>query len=158
MEGHIWIESEGLGKGCTAIFIVKLGIAEITDEAKHLDLAMVPENQPQATYPGLKVLVMDENGSPEECLRVVTPEQNVVFMDVSMPGVDGYEVAVRLHDKFRKRHERLLIVALTGNTDKLTKETCRRVGLDGVVLKPVPVDKMRSILSQLLEHRVLFEA
>lgn len=25
MEGHIWIESEGLGKGCTAIFVVKLG-------------------------------------------------------------------------------------------------------------------------------------
>ncbi|KAF3340777.1 ethylene receptor-like protein [Carex littledalei] len=25
MEGHIWLESEGLGKGCTASFIVKLG-------------------------------------------------------------------------------------------------------------------------------------
>lgn len=28
MEGHIWLESEGIGKGCTAIFIVKLGICE----------------------------------------------------------------------------------------------------------------------------------
>ncbi|CAM8988612.1 unnamed protein product [Rhodiola kirilowii] len=179
MEGHIWLESEGLGKGSTAIFIVKLGMAESADEAKLPALSMVPSNQPQAAYPGLKVIIMDENSfsraitkgllehlgcevttasSPEECLRVVTPEQNVVFMDVSVAGVEGYEVAVRLHEKFRKRHERPLIVALTGNTDKLTKETCRRVGLDGVILKPVSVDKMRSILSQLLEHRVLFEA
>jgi len=28
MEGHIWLESEGIGKGCIATFIVKLGICE----------------------------------------------------------------------------------------------------------------------------------
>lgn len=28
MEGHIWLESEGVGKGCTATFIVKLGMCE----------------------------------------------------------------------------------------------------------------------------------
>ncbi|KAJ4768113.1 Ethylene receptor [Rhynchospora pubera] len=28
MEGHIWLESEGAGKGCTATFLVKLGIDE----------------------------------------------------------------------------------------------------------------------------------
>lgn len=26
MEGYIWLESEGLGKGCTATFVVKLGM------------------------------------------------------------------------------------------------------------------------------------
>ncbi|KAJ4802246.1 Ethylene receptor [Rhynchospora pubera] len=28
MEGHIWLESDGLGKGCTASFVVKLGTCE----------------------------------------------------------------------------------------------------------------------------------
>nr|AKK51795.1 ethylene response sensor [Oncidium hybrid cultivar] len=28
MKGHIWLESEGIGKGCTTIFIVKLGMSE----------------------------------------------------------------------------------------------------------------------------------
>ncbi|PKA48929.1 Ethylene receptor [Apostasia shenzhenica] len=28
MEGHIWIESDGIGKGCTTTFIVKLGMCE----------------------------------------------------------------------------------------------------------------------------------
>ncbi|XP_058076163.1 probable ethylene response sensor 1 [Magnolia sinica] len=32
MEGHIWLESEGLGKGCTAAFVVKLGIKNNSNE------------------------------------------------------------------------------------------------------------------------------
>ncbi|XP_073001527.1 probable ethylene response sensor 1 [Typha latifolia] len=28
MEGHIWLESEGIGKGCMATFIVKLGVCD----------------------------------------------------------------------------------------------------------------------------------
>lgn len=179
MEGHIWIESEGLSKGCTAIFIVKLGIPERSNDSMLSFAPKMPANHVQSNFSGLKVLVMDENGvsrtatkgllmhlgcdvttvtSGEECLRVVSYEHKVVFMDVYMPGIDGYEVAVRIHEKFTKWHERPLIVALTGNTDRVTKENCLQVGMDGVIFKPVSVDKMRSILSQLLEHRVLFEA
>nr|ABD66593.1 ethylene receptor [Lilium formosanum x Lilium longiflorum] len=31
MEGHIWLDSDGVGKGSTATFIVKLGVCENTD-------------------------------------------------------------------------------------------------------------------------------
>lgn len=96
--------------------------------------------------------------SVEECFRVVSYEHQVVFMDVCVPGIDGYEVAVHIHEKFTRRHERPLIVALTGSTDNLTKDNCMRVGMDGVILKPVSLEKMRSVLSDLLEHRVLFES
>lgn len=96
--------------------------------------------------------------SVEECFRAVSQEHQVVFMDVCVPGIDGYEVAVHIHEKFTRRHERPLIVALTGNTDNLTKDNCMRVGMDGVMLKPVSLEKMRSVLSDLLEHRVLFES
>ncbi|KAF2318553.1 hypothetical protein GH714_008871 [Hevea brasiliensis] len=177
MEGHIWIESEGLGKGCTAIFVVKLGILERSNESKHPFMPKVPAIHGQTAFSGLKVLVMDDNGvsrmvtkgllvhlgcdvttvsSSDECLRVVSQDHKVVFMDVCIP--DGFEVAVRIHEKFTKRHERPLIVALTENTSKVTKENCTRVGMDGVILKPVSVDEMRGVLSYLLEHRVLFEA
>ncbi|XP_038679257.1 ethylene receptor isoform X2 [Tripterygium wilfordii] len=65
MEGHIWIESEGLGKGCTAIFIVKLAFPERSNESR---LPFIPKghvNQGLTSFPGLKVLVMDDNGSVE---------------------------------------------------------------------------------------------
>lgn len=95
--------------------------------------------------------------SADDCLRVVSQEHNVVFLDVCMPGVDGYEVAIRIDEKFKKRQERPLLVALAGNLDRVTKENCLRVGINGVALKPVSVDKMRSILSEVLEHGFLFE-
>ncbi|KAE8703362.1 Ethylene receptor [Hibiscus syriacus] len=62
MEGHIWIESEGLGKGSTAIFMVKLGIPERLNESKLAFMPKVPPNHGPTAFPGLKVLVMDENG------------------------------------------------------------------------------------------------
>lgn len=96
--------------------------------------------------------------SGEECLKAVTNEHKVVFMDVNMPGIDIYEVSVCIHEKFSKRLDRPLIMALTANTDRATKENCMRVGMDGVILKPVSVDKMRSVLSELLNHGGLMEA
>ncbi|KAG6635894.1 hypothetical protein I3843_11G080100 [Carya illinoinensis] len=94
--------------------------------------------------------------SSEECLHVVSHEHQVVFLDVCAPGIDGYELAVGIHEKFTRRHEKPLIVALTGDTDEVMKENCTRVGINGVIMKPVSVDKMRSILAELLAHRVLY--
>ncbi|WVZ26951.1 hypothetical protein V8G54_000118 (mitochondrion) [Vigna mungo] len=94
--------------------------------------------------------------SSEECVRVVSLEHEVVFMDVCT-GLDGYELAVRIHEKFTKHQDRPLIVALTGNTKRVTKENCMMVGMDGLILKPISVNKMRGVLSELLERRVLCE-
>lgn len=107
------------------------------------------------THLGCDVLAV---GVGDESVKAVTYEHKVVFLDISVPGADHFEVAKRIREKFPKRHERHLIIALTGNTDNLTKENCLRVGMDGVVLKPVSVDKMRTVLSELLEHGVLFES
>ncbi|CAN1123089.1 Ethylene receptor [Linum perenne] len=173
MDGHIWLESDGLGKGCTAIFMVKLGIAERPNESK-LSAATKTSSMyhAQTAFPGLKVIVMDDNGvsrmatkgllvhlrcevttvsSGDECLRSISQDHRVVFIDVCMH--DGYEVARRVHEMFTKHKP--LTVALTANADKVTTDQCRRVGMDGIVQKPVSVDKMRCVLSDLLEHRVM---
>ena len=99
--------------------------------------------------------------SADECLRVVSQEHKVVFVDVSIPGngaEDSYRVAARMHERFAKRHGRPLVVAITGNTDRVSTENCLKVGMDGVVLKPVSVDKMRRVLLELSEHGVYCEA
>ncbi|KAI3457561.1 hypothetical protein Pfo_014224 [Paulownia fortunei] len=179
MEGNIFIESEGLGRGSTAIFIVKLGIPGRSNESKLPFVHKGQGNQVKPNFSGLKVVVMDDNSvgrmvtkgllvhlgcdvlavaSGDECARVVTPEHKVVFLDVSIPGVDSFEVAVRIREKFSKRPDRPIIVALTGNTDRMTKENCMRVGMNGVILKPVSVDKMRSLLSDVLEHGYVAES
>lgn len=62
MGGHIYIESEGLGKGSTAVFIVKLGIPERLNETKLAFAPKLPASQGRTNFPGLKVLLMAENG------------------------------------------------------------------------------------------------
>eukprot|EP00268_Persea_americana_P020505 TRINITY_DN2067_c1_g2_i1.p1 TRINITY_DN2067_c1_g2~~TRINITY_DN2067_c1_g2_i1.p1 ORF type:complete len:631 (-),score=101.12 TRINITY_DN2067_c1_g2_i1:378-2270(-) len=42
MEGHIWLESEGLGKGCTATIIVKLGLNSSANVSKQVVLGDHP--------------------------------------------------------------------------------------------------------------------
>uniref|UniRef100_A0A0D6R4M0 Ethylene receptor n=1 Tax=Araucaria cunninghamii TaxID=56994 RepID=A0A0D6R4M0_ARACU len=182
MEGHIWLESEGLGKGSTAIFIVKLGIPDPRNEFEHQIAFPVRPNSTCIDFPGLKVLVTDDNGvnrmvtrgllarlgcdvtlasSGRECLQAVSQggqKFKVVFIDVCMPDMDGYAVAIRIQEMFPLRHERPLLVALTGSTDKATRENCLKIGMDGVLLKPVSLEKMRSVLAELLEHGSPFDS
>ncbi|KAF6155110.1 hypothetical protein GIB67_035857 [Kingdonia uniflora] len=94
-------------------------------------------------------------GLSEECLRIFSHEHKVVFTDVGISGMDGYEVVSVLQDRFSAHHQRPLITALTTNTDWVTKDNCLWVSMDGVVLKPVLLEKMRSILLVLLQNGTL---
>ncbi|KAL6570567.1 mitochondrial 2-enoyl thioester reductase [Orobanche gracilis] len=152
MEWHIWIESEGVGRGSIGIFIVKLGFSGRSNESKlpiihsHVESFQAKLLWAQScrngcvsrmatkgllVHLGCDVLAV---ASGEECIQVVTQEHKVVFLDVSIPGVDSFEIAIRIHEKFSKRStDRPIIAALTGNADKMTKENCSRVGMKGVV-------------------------
>ncbi|XP_068652494.1 probable ethylene response sensor 1 [Aristolochia californica] len=62
MEGHIWIESEGLGKGCTATFVVKLGIGDVSNEPSQQVIPRVRSDNNGVDYCGPRALSKDENG------------------------------------------------------------------------------------------------
>lgn len=68
-----------------------------------------------------------------------------------MPDMDGYEVAKRLTSRHSKE-DLPLIVALTSNSDRETKDKFLGLGGDGVVTKPVNQQKMRTVLQELSEH------
>lgn len=63
MGGHIYLESEGLGKGSTAVFVVKLGVPEPSSDSRLPSANIFVASQGRLNFPGLKVLIMDENGS-----------------------------------------------------------------------------------------------
>lgn len=91
-------------------------------------------------------------GSVDECLQVITEDHKVIFIDV-----DIYNVARLVLDKFPKHHDKTLIIAVTGNTDRASKESLIKIGMDGVVLKPVSVEKMRVALAGVLEHKKVLQ-
>lgn len=62
MEGHIWLESEGAGKGCTATFIVKLGTCENPIGYQQQTVPKARLNHREADLSGPRALSKDEKG------------------------------------------------------------------------------------------------
>nr|AAQ13533.1 ethylene receptor homolog [Musa acuminata AAA Group] len=67
MEGQIWLESEGIGKGCTATFIVKLGICDPSGNLQQI-LQTTPSHG-HANLPGPRAKFDDENGKFTPMMR-----------------------------------------------------------------------------------------
>jgi two-component system CheB/CheR fusion protein len=71
-------------------------------------------------------------------------EPEVVFLDLGLPKMDGYEVARNLRERFGKG---LLLVALTGY--RSDERRLEEAGFDGHLLKPTNVDKLLAWVAEL---------
>ena len=72
---------------------------------------------------------------------------DVVFLDVQMPEMDGYEAARRIHQKWGGP-KRPRIIAMTGNALEGDRERCLEAGMDDYVAKPVRVTELQGVLEQ----------
>jgi len=82
---------------------------------------------------GCKVLIAL---SGEEGLRLVTQVQpDVVFLDIRMPKIDGYEVARQI--LARNRGKPPIIVAMTGCGTEADREQTTKAGFHLHLVKPV---------------------
>ena len=90
---------------------------------------------------------IEEAVNGTEAVRLVqnNPEDyfDLVFMDVQMPEMDGYEAAgqIRQYEKKLKR-KHLPIIALTANVFAEDSERALRAGMDAHMGKPVEVPQL----------------
>ena len=75
-------------------------------------------------------------------------EARVVFLDIAMPELDGYELA-RVFRAHYGQHIRL--VAVTAYGDSAHREMSRAAGFDAHVQKPVDFAMVQSMLATLFE-------
>jgi two-component system OmpR family response regulator len=79
-----------------------------------------------------------------QAARANPPE--VVLLDISMPGMDGYEVARQLRRMFQGR---VLLIALTALGSEKDKRRCVEAGFDHHVVKPADPEKVEALLREL---------
>ena len=75
---------------------------------------------------------------------------DLIFMDVQMPVMDGYEASaeIRRHEIRSRRH--VPIVAMTANALNEDRDSCLAAGMDDYVSKPVSLANLRIVIDRWL--------
>jgi CheY-like chemotaxis protein len=99
----------------------------------------------------LKALGCDAEFLTDPCLALDTVARmnaQVVFLDLGMPRIDGYELAAMLRSKYGW-HDGLRLVAVTAYGSDEHRARSRAAGFDAHVLKPVSYELVESMLDTL---------
>ncbi|XP_059307836.1 protein EIN4 [Lycium ferocissimum] len=174
MQGNIWMSSnaQGLAQGMTLI----LRFQKQSSFRKRMFEYRNPLEQPISStmFRGLHVLLTDDDdvnrlvtrklleklgcqvtavSTGFQCLSALGPSlttYQVVILDLQMPEMDGFEVALRVR-KFRSRSWPL-IIALTASSEEQVWERCLQVGMNGLIRKPVLLQGLADELQRLLQR------
>jgi len=77
-------------------------------------------------------------------------QPEAVFLDIGLPGMDGYEVAERLRELPHAKDA--VLIAITGYGQDDDRMRSRRAGIDHHLVKPVAPDALRSLIDSLRLH------
>jgi signal transduction histidine kinase/CheY-like chemotaxis protein len=82
----------------------------------------------------------------EAALQVIDEfRPEVAVLDIGLPVVDGYELARLL----RQRGKRIRLIAVTGYGQESDKERAVNAGFDAHLVKPVHIDRLRTVIESL---------
>ena len=73
---------------------------------------------------------------------------DVAFLDWSLPGLSGTEVAARFR-AVEPPTQRTILIATTAHSSEANREACLRAGMDAFIAKPITPDKIAAALREL---------
>jgi len=82
--------------------------------------------------------------------KVMAEKYDLVFMDIKMPGIDGFETTGIIRDISGAYYKTLPIIALTASTLKNDHYKFIECGMNGHVLKPFNPEEIKMLLSGFL--------
>ncbi len=93
-------------------------------------------------------LILEAKNGLEAVAYCESSWPNLVFMDVQMPEMNGYDATGKIRAMEKTGH--LPIIALTAGTVKGEREKCLAAGMDDFVVKPVVEDTIALVLKKWL--------
>ena len=95
------------------------------------------------------ILVTEARNGAEAVQKVSESAEgyyDMIFMDIQMPVMDGYEAAKAIRSLKRKDAAGLPIVAMTANAFEDDIREALRAGMNAHLAKPVAIDELRQML------------
>jgi len=156
--GTIIAQSEGPGRGSE--FVVRLPVGapvgppepddrrRVAIEARQILLVEDDDHVRQAlrrilTLDGHRVEVARDGSEGVELALATAPE--VAFIDIALPGIDGYEVGRRIRAGLGSR---VLLVALTAHDLEEDRRRSTEAGFDAHLVKPASYEALTRILGR----------
>ncbi|HEX5648785.1 MAG TPA: MASE1 domain-containing protein [Steroidobacteraceae bacterium] len=155
--GRIVASSPGPSGGST--FTVYLPRVDATELAAPTGEACASSVSPR------RILIIEDNDDAREALRLqlqlagheiheaasgpegvemaVSLKPDVVLLDIGLPGLDGYQVAERIH----AAGDGLRLIAITGYGQPADRERARRAGIERYLVKPVDAAELARLLT-----------
>ena len=147
--GRVEAESEGTGKGSR--FTVRLPV-RVAPQAAPLNILVVDDNQDAAEsigmllgHLGAEVRVAQDGTQALAAFEVYRP--HIVFLDIGMPGMDGYELARRM--RAMPPEPRVTLVALTGWGHDDDRKRALGAGFDHHLVKPAHIGALESLIESI---------
>jgi CheY-like chemotaxis protein len=136
-------EEEGLPAECASLAGHCVLLAEDVELNREIVLALL----------GPTGLIIDcaENGAAAVRMFSAAPDRyGMIFMDVQMPEMDGYEATRRIRALDNPLAGQIPIVAMTANVFREDVEKCLAAGMNGHVGKPLNLSEVLEKLHQYL--------
>ena len=131
--------------------------ANRTKPLRPLRILLVEDNQINQTVAvallaqiGYEAHVAENGLEALEALR--TAPYDVVFMDVQMPVMDGFEASRAIWQEFDEE-TRPYIIAMTAQAMRGDRELCLAAGMDAYISKPVDIGEIRSMLMRVPKRK-----
>ena len=172
--GTINIESE-LGEGSTFTVILKHRIA---DESYYVKNHVEDPGTGSEILEGRNILLAEDNDLNAEiteallesaglkiervddgiqCVNRITEmpagTYDMILMDIQMPNMNGYKATQEIRHLPDKDKACIPIIAMTANAFEEDKRDAVAAGMNGHIAKPIQVDKLLSILSEVIRQQ-----
>lgn len=160
--GSVSASSDGVGLGSE--FVIRLPLAAAV-EAQMLEDTPVDASG-AAQSPRRRILIVDDNYDAADSLSlllrlyghdvwvathpvaalqmVATALPDLALLDIGLPGMDGYELALRIRQQYPELQ--VAIVALSGYGRAVDRENSARAGFDGHLVKPVLIEELEHVV------------
>jgi CheY-like chemotaxis protein len=95
--------------------------------------------------------VIQSYGAKDAIEEACACQPDVMFIDLAMPRLDGYQVArrVRQHDSCKDT----LLVAVTAFADDTHRQLAKEAGFDHYLVKPVDFPVLRQVVDSRKKHK-----